>query len=1218
MAQPTLFAFGFKKPAPDDERSAGKDKSTTKENNNNSKLATPIRTYEKANNRSKSASSDRSRASASASALSQDVNGSNKVDKDSSFNISKLNLSTPSKDCDKGKGEVSKGNASINESSEEMECDDDDSDSPILKPTTSKRRLRNQRQTPKRARVESESEDEYTPEDDKCSDESVSDAVASEEMSSESVSEIEEHSDEDEKPKSKKKKVTATPKESSSKTSKPVRANLSDSVIAKLSAFTAPKNDNNEGGAPGIAVARDWPHSKFEFLQPDKIMDKQRRRPDHPDYDPKTIFVPESFRKKQTPAHGQWWLFKQDHFDTIFFFKMGKFYEMFHMDAVIGVQELNLLFMRGEHAHAGFPEKCYKKYSDILLKKGYKIARIEQTETPEQRDERCKHQKTVDKVVSRELCRITTPATRTSSVLDAEPSSPHSTYLLAISEPYGDNQNKDNPIFGVCFIETSIGKFHIGQFVDNRYCSKLRTLLTCYPASEILLERGKVTPILNQALKFCSATKVMLKTGKEFWDASKVMKSVQETYYSDEIPKILLKMTDPTDALHEKPKEEFKYALRAFGAVVYYLKECLIDEELLTMRFFEHYEPDKDKNGLDERKALTVDSISLKNLEIFENSAGTSEATLYETMDFCSTKFGKRLLRSWLCAPLCSIELINERLDALEDLRKSSVKKDLEEICDLLHKIPDLERLLSKIHTQGCLRRSKSHPDARAVLFDNNIYSKRKIMDFLSVLEGFKRCLEVRKALEKLADSFESKLLRKCVQLAPKGYFPDVTDVLNEFDHSFDHSMAYKEGKIVPNKGIDKDHDSAVREIKDVERQLEEYRSKMSGKLGTKVSYAHAGKNRYQLEIPDAVAKKCGDEFNWIGSRKGFRRFHTDKIKSMLSELTSAEDKKEASLKDIMRKIFESFDSHFTNWSAIVKCIGIIDCMISLSKFCDHLVRYGDQVCRPFIEKGDNSRPFIKIEQGKHPCLLKNCVNFVANDLELNNELLLLTGPNMGGKSTLMRQTGLIVMLAQIGCFVPAKSCHLSPIDAIFTRLGAYDQIMEGRSTFFAELSETSLIIQNATGNSLVLLDELGRGTSTYDGTAIASAVIDHLITQVNCRTLFSTHYHSLTEQFSSCERVKLAHMACMVENENEDDPSSESIVFLYQLVSGSCPKSHGFNAAKLAGIDLDLIRKAHEKAKEFELFSLANRAIQKLMSPKTQACELRNLISNLISLQVN
>ncbi|XP_070285266.1 DNA mismatch repair protein Msh6 isoform X2 [Myotis yumanensis] len=258
--------------------------------------------------------------------------------------------------------------------------------------------------------------------------------------------------------------------------------------------------------------------------------------------------------------------------------------------------------------------------------------------------------------------------------------------------------------------------------------------------------------------------------------------------------------------------------------------------------------------------------------------------------------------------------------------------------------------------------------------------------------------------------------------------------------------------------------------------------------------------------------------------------------------------------------------------------------------------RGGDgPMCRPVVLLPKEDTPvFLDLKGSRHPCITKTFFgdDFIPNDILIGCEekeeengkasCVLVTGPNMGGKSTLMRQAGLLAVIAQMGCYVPAEVCRLTPIDRVFTRLGASDRIMSGESTFFVELSETASILTHATAHSLVLVDELGRGTATFDGTAIASAVVKELAENIKCRTLFSTHYHSLVEDYSQNVAVRLGHMACMVENECED-PSQETITFLYKFIKGACPKSYGFNAARLANLPEEVIQKGHRKAREFE-----------------------------------
>lgn len=320
----------------------------------------------------------------------------------------------------------------------------------------------------------------------------------------------------------------------------------------------------------------------------------------------------------------------------------------------------------------------------------------------------------------------------------------------------------------------------------------------------------------------------------------------------------------------------------------------------------------------------------------------------------------------------------------------------------------------------------------------------------------------------------------------------------------------------------------------------------------------------------------------------------------MLRNLVTAEEHRDEALNNTMRTVFHSFGENFQLWDSAIECIAILDVLVAMATYSK-----GSEceMCRPEVVMSDI--PFLDIRGGRHPCVTQTFSgdDFIPNDVVINSNktpegrsCVVVTGPNMGGKSTLMRQTGLIVILAQMGCYVPAESCIFSPIDRIFTRLGASDRIMQGESTFFVELSETAVILQHSTPNSLVLLDELGRGTATYDGTAIASAVVRKIAEEVNCRTMFSTHYHSLVEELSHDPHVTLGHMACMIEN--EDDEEEENITFLYKFIEGACPKSYGFNAARLAGIPQEVIQVAKRKAIEFEKSTIKQQIFRKLMSP--------------------
>ncbi|CAG0884130.1 unnamed protein product [Cyprideis torosa] len=589
-------------------------------------------------------------------------------------------------------------------------------------------------------------------------------------------------------------------------------------------------------------------------------------------------------------------------------------------------------------------------------------------------------------------------------------------------------------------------------------------------------------------------------------------------------------------------------------------------------------------------------------------------------MDRCKTQFGKRLLRRWLSAPLTNPVAINARLDALAQLMEKA--SDLVEIAKMLRTLPDLERALAKMHSLG-LKGSSDDPNSRAIFYEDTIYSKKKVLDFIALLDGFKTADEIASLGKEVLSVSPGGLLH--VILSPVeqgGKFPALGKLLHFFSGAFDREQAKREGRIVPAPGVDAEYDGAQADEAAVDQDATDYLREQARVFGCKVVFVGTAKNRYQLEVPETAARRASDDYHFTSQRKGFRRFVTTETKALLSRKEAAEERRAEALRDIARRIFKHFDQHVEGFRGVSRDAGCpsvhggVQCGLRRMQTPDTLALDG-------TEDPDllSCQPFLEIVNGRHPCLWSSSSHFIPNSTSLGGEargLLLLTGANMGGKSTLMRQTGLLLILAQLGCYVPAESMRLTPADRVFCRLGASDALMKGESTFYVELSETSAILKHATPYSLVLIDELGgwvegtdrgeglseilsasvdcpfccppifvgRGTATFDGTAIASAVASELA-EKGPLTIFSSHYHTLTEEFQNHPRMQLGHMACMVEDENED-PTQETITFLYQLEPGACPKSYGFNVARLAGLPDDLIRLGNSKAKEFERKSKA------------------------------
>ena len=1022
-------------------------------------------------------------------------------------------------------------------------------------------------------------------------------------------------------------------------------------------------------------------HLSFKFLQLSRRKDKKLRPVEHPDYDPTTLHVPGDFLGEQTPGHQQWWMFKSNHFDTILFFKVGKFYELYHMDAVIAVNELGLTFMRGEHAHCGFPEIGFSKFADILVQKGYKIARVEQTETPDEMQARVskmsksgkKIQKS-DRVVGREVCQITSKATQLPGICDMDAAfdsgaGTSSNYLLAIVEKPGNFNCSE---YGMSYVDTKIGSIFFSQFMDDRFSSVLRVLFSHLNPVEIVFCKNQLSAKTQQVIKSLlpSVKMIPLKSESQFHGSLAVLKKIQENCYfetDEQWPEFLHEASEGDLDACLKVKPEFELCVNAFGGIFYKLKEHLIDYDVISIGDFEFVKPpivcnidetsemltNKNEDAEETEFKMILDASTIANLGIVDNF-GKSTMTLFNTLDRCCTSFGKRMLKQIMCSPSASRKVILKRQDAVFWIMNS--RDFVDRFRTLMEKMPDIEHMLCRVHSLSVDRKAINHPDSRANFFDSTVYKKRNVVDFVTLLNALKRCIELSEVFSSFtcdAQLLQDLLLSK----ADGGEFPkEVGEFIEKFETAFDHAEACQTGEIQPKPGLVDVYDSSLVELDTIKTDSEKFlREQRKFFRCDRIQYSNSKTSHFQIEIPSDEVSRVPDDFQFASKRKGWDRFHTKETQDFLSRWTNAEALREQSLKDVARIVFSDFCKEYSNFSKVVRAIALLDVLVA---FADYSKSGESVMCKPSIVDSNHHRnqTYLYIKNGKHPCV-ENTIfgGYIPNDIFLGKSpetsagseraesttihnstganLALITGPNMGGKSTLMRQTGLLVVLAQLGCFVPAEEMIFSVVDRIFTRLGAMDRILCGESTFFVEMSETCAVLNYATKDSLVLLDELGRGTSTFDGTAIASAVVSKLANHIKCRTLFSTHYHLLVKEFASNSNVFLGHMACMEERRDDEDDvkyrkddviqgesvikrsddtmkhendetevtgdvritaenleserdetvTEQQVTFLYKFVEGSCPKSYGFNAARMAGISSEITRSAQLHSNRLE-----------------------------------
>lgn len=599
----------------------------------------------------------------------------------------------------------------------------------------------------------------------------------------------------------------------------------------------------------------------------------------------------------------------------------------------------------------------------------------------------------------------------------------------------------------------------------------------------------------------------------------------------------------------------------AFGALLWYLTMLKIERDLITLGNFNWYDP------IRKASTLVLDGQSLINLEvssflhicimlvtqvdpdqIFANTFdGGAEGTLFAMMNRCITPFGKRMLRQWVCHPLADIVKINARLDAVDALNADLSIQD--RFTTSLTKLPDLERLISRIHAGRC-----------------------KAQDFVKVLEGFEQ-IEYTMSLLGSFGQGEGVLGQLISSM------PDLTGALQPWKTAFDRKKARENSLLVPESGVEEDFDQSEEKINEILAELEDLLKRQRKVLGSSaIKYTDNGKEIFQLEVP---IKLCGKGSkipnNWrqMSATKAVKRFYFPELERLVQDLKEAQETHAQIVKQVAGRFYARFDQEYATWLQAVKIVAHLDCLISLAKASTSL---GEPSCRPqFV---DSERSVLEFQELRHPCMLNSVSDFIPNSISLGGEqpnISLLTGANAAGKSTILRMTCIAAILAQVGCYVPCMSATLTPVDRIMSRLGAHDNIFAGQSTFMVELSETKKILAEATPRSLVILDELGRGTSSYDGVAVAQSVLHHVATHVGCVGFFATHYHSLAEEFAAHPEILAQRMAIHV------DDAERNVTFLYQLEQGVAEGSFGMHCASMCGISKTIVDRAEEAAKEWE-----------------------------------
>ena len=807
---------------------------------------------------------------------------------------------------------------------------------------------------------------------------------------------------------------------------------------------------------------------------------------------------------------------KEKYKDCILFYRLGDFYEMFFDDAVNVSQELELTLTGkdcGQEQRApmcGIPYHAAESYIAKLVQNGHKVAICEQLEDP----------KLAKGIVKRDVIRVVTPGTVTESNLLEEKKN---NFIMSIF--------KKGIFFGIAICDISTGDFYASEIKEENNFERLLDEISRYSPSEI---------IANEMLTGCEE------------EISKI-KERFDVYISEETEE---KFSEDTENIYEQ------YALSDDkGNIVKDLEKRLFAVSAINGLI--KYIEDTQKTKLEHINRITIYTITKymsldinarRNLELTEKMRDKSKkGTLLWVLDKTSTSMGGRLLRRWISDPLIDENEINERLEAVEELKENIILRG--ELLDKLKGVYDMERLAGKI----------AYGNVNARELNSLKASSSKLPEIKSMIKNSKS-----KMLRNLYEELDS--LEDIYELIDKAIVDDPPILVTEGGVI---KMGY-------NTEID-ELKTAMTQGKTWLVQLEAREKEETGIKGLKVGYNKVF--GYYLEVTKSNLALVPDRYIRKQTLTGGERYITEELKELESKVLGAEEKVVGLEYQAFVQIREQIKSQIQRVQKSALAISKLDVLCSFAQVAEDL-----NYCKPEVDRSG----IIDIKEGRHPVIEKMLPagSFVANDTYMDkesNRLSIITGPNMAGKSTYMRQVALITLMAQIGSFVPATSAHIGVVDKIFTRVGASDDLSMGQSTFMVEMMEVANILKEATSNSLVVLDEIGRGTSTYDGLSIAWAVAEYIEDKEKCgaKTLFATHYHELTGLENTLEGVKNYSIA--VKEKGED------IIFLRKIVEGGTDESYGVHVARLAGVPKMVTQRANEILKQIERKNvLTNKTVEK------------------------
>ena len=796
---------------------------------------------------------------------------------------------------------------------------------------------------------------------------------------------------------------------------------------------------------------------------------------------------------------------KKDNPDSILFFRLGDFYEMFDEDARTASRELDLTLTSRDHGkHAkpaeeripmcGIPYHASEAYIARLIAKGYKVAICEQMEDPA----------TAKGLVKRDIIRVITPGTVTDAACLDDKSS---NFLCGI---YLDERSA-----AAAFCDVTTGKAHLTAFSgDERVEHIINELGRFSPAEAILNDGAWAESRLLETLREKFHCRVE-RGGERRFLLADAEKSIRRQFGEEALKR--LPAGNPAAAM-------------AIGGLLSYLYETQ-KTDLSHINDLDYYE-----QGV----FLELDLTARRNLELTETLRNKEKkGSLLWVLDKTKTPMGGRCLRSWLERPLLSVTAINRRSSAVAALVEATIAR--EELSAAMTGLGDMERLLGRI-----------------------VYGTAGGRDMASLRAAMERLPEIKAQLASVKD-------RRLGELAAE------LDVLEDLRDRIARTIcdeppfSVREGGFIRD-GFDQEVDRLRHILQGGKGVIPEMEAREKEKTGIRT--LKIGYNKvfgYYIEVSNSFKDQVPDTYIRKQTLVNGERFITQELKDLEHEILTASERVVALEYQLFTALREEISAAAVRIQKTAAAVAELDALVSFAA-----VAVRNNYCRPDVDESG----VIEIQEGRHPVVervLKDSL-FVPNHTfmgEKEERVAIITGPNMAGKSTYMRQVALIVLMAQMGAFVPAAHAHIGVVDRIFTRIGASDDLSAGQSTFMVEMTEVSDILHHATKNSLLILDEIGRGTSTYDGMSIARAVLEYCAEKKRAKTLFATHYHELTELENSLPGTVNYNIAVKARG--------EEIIFLRKIVPGGADRSYGIEVARLAGLPEKVVQRAKAILKELE-----------------------------------